>query len=340
MADVSFVRLIEPLLSGRRLAESEAAELMAFLMDGEATPAQIGAFLALVSLNGVTGGELAGFAQALRDRAETLKHDAIGVVDTCGTGGGSPSFNLSTGAAIVAAAAGAKVAKHGNRGVTSKCGSADVLEALGVAIGGDSEVLRRQLEENGIVFLFAPSHHPAMRHVGPARRELGFRTVFNALGPLANPAGCRRQVIGVFQPYLLEPVAEALCRLGTERAIVAHGADGLDEVSPSGPTQVVRVEDGRRWAEVLEPATFGLDPVAAEHLAPGASAEENALILREALSDPQSPRSRALLPGAACALVMAGLAESFRVGADMARQAVADGKAIQKLEAMASTVQA
>jgi anthranilate phosphoribosyltransferase len=276
----------------------------------------------------------------LRRRAAPAPAPARGtddahLVDTCGTGGGIPSFNLSTGAAILAASAGAKVAKHGNRAVTSSCGSADVLEALGVNVSSEPEGAARLLDRAGIAFFFAPTHHPALRHVGKVRRELGVRTVFNQLGPLANPAGARRQLVGVYEPGLVRPMAEALLDLGAERALVVYGEEGLDEISPCGPTLTALVAEGAVRDGKATPADFGLEPLSPSALEPGEDAAQNARILREALTDPVSPRCGALLPSAAAALWLAGLAKDFREGARLAREAVASGRAAKTLERFA-----
>jgi anthranilate phosphoribosyltransferase len=264
-----------------------------------------------------------------------LHHSFETLVDTCGTGGGIPTFNISTASAIVAAAAGAKVAKHGNRAVTSRCGSADVLEALGVPIQGDAEVLLHRLEQDGLVFLFAPAHHPAMRHVGKARKDLGVRTVFNQLGPLANPAGAKRQLIGVYDDGLMRSMGEALNCLGTERALLVHGDDGMDEVSPVTSTQAIRVWEGRVESITLYPKDFGLDPIDPVALLPGDDAQANAEILREAIGDPDSPRAAAILPSCGATLWLAGVANSLPEATELARATIASGAALRKLEDVA-----
>ncbi len=333
---MTFPEILAPLLEGRDLSAQQAEATMRYLTGGEATEAQIGGLLLLLRAKGVKGTELAGFARVLRASAARVEHPYDDLVDTCGTGGGCASFNLSTAAAIVASAAGARVAKHGNRGVSSPCGSAHVLEALGVRLGEEPGRLAERLGAARIAFLFAPAHHPAMRHVGKARRELGVRTVFNALGPLANPAGARRQLVGVYDTSLLRPVGEALALLGAERALVVRGEDGLDEVSPSARTMYVKVWHGRVEEGALTPGSFGLEPVAAEAIAPGATIEENATILREAVSDPGSPRARAILPSAATALWLAGLEGDLHAAAERALTAIAMGAAARKLEEIAA----
>jgi anthranilate phosphoribosyltransferase len=328
---MDFPTLLAPLAEGKDLAPDQAEALMDYLMGGEATAAQIGGALMALRVKGTTTAELAAFARVLRRHAATLRHEYDDLVDTCGTGGGRPSFNISTAAAVAASAAGVRIAKHGNRAVTSRCGSADVLEALGVRLEADPERLLHLLDTVGLVFLFAPHHHPAMRHVGPARRELGVRTVFNQLGPLANPACASRQLIGVYEPGLMRSMGEALRVLGTRRALIVHGRDGLDEISPVADTEYVKVWDGQVTSGRLSVKDFGLDAVPEDALAPGETAEENAAILREALEDPSSPRSRAILPSAAAAIWLGGQAENLPSATERAREAVASGAAARKL---------
>src|ERR671914_341050 len=236
---------LERLLEGRDLTREEARQVMEEVMRGEATPSQIGGFLVALRLKGETAAEIAGCAEAMRGHVLAVRPRREDLVDTAGTGGdGARTFNISTAAALVAAAAGAGVAKHGNRAVSSSSGSADVLEALSFDLELDAARIERSIDELGFGFLFAPAHHPAMRHAAPVRRELGTRTVFNVLGPLTNPAGARAQVVGVYSPELVRPVAEVLARLGARRAFVVHGSGGLDELSPAGPNDVAEVGDG------------------------------------------------------------------------------------------------
>jgi anthranilate phosphoribosyltransferase len=276
--------------------------------------------------------ELAACAQVMREQAVGPKHKFEDLVDTCGTGGGAPSFNISTASSFVAAAAGVRIAKHGNRGVTSAYGSADVLETLGAKIQTSEEVLLRMVETVGLGFMFAPAHHPAMRHVGQARRQLGFRTVFNQLGPLSNPMGAKRQLVGVYDPKLAFPMAEALMLLGTERALVAHGEDGLDEISPVAPTRFALLWDGELSEGILTPKGFGLPAVSAETIRPGSSAAENAALLSEAVTNVDSERCTAVLGSAACAIWIAGLAPERKAATDLAREVVRSGAARQKLD--------
>lgn len=331
---MAFASVLERIIAGEDLDRESARSVMGSVMAGELDGAQIGGLLIALRMKGAVPQELAGFVDAMRGHALTVPHTYDDLVDTCGTGGGRTTFNLSTAAAIVAAAAGARIAKHGNRGVTSKCGSADVLEAAGVTLNSDPERLAHLLERLGIVFLFAPHHHPAMRHVGPARKALGVRTVFNQLGPLLNPAGARRQLIGVYSTDLLMPMAEALSMLGVHEAYVVHSADGLDEVSPCAPTQYVHVFGGATRDGHWQPSDFGQEPLHEDALIPGGTPQEGAEIMREALSEIQSPRARAVVPNAAVTLRLAGIAMDLKEGAEMARRTIRDGSAAALLQAL------
>lgn len=323
---------IETLCAGSDLDSEQAKELMLAMIGGGAPEAQIAGALVALRAKGASAVELAAFARALQESAVTVEHACEDLVDTCGTGGGSPSFNLSTGAALVAAAAGAHIAKHGNRRVTSQCGSADVLEALGVSLMLEPGRASRVLQEVGIVFLFAPAHHPGMKAVGPVRQSLGIRTVFNQLGPLANPARARRQLIGVYERALALPMAQALKLMGGERALVVHGEDGLDEISPTANTFAVELVDGQISERVIEPGAFGQSPVPVEAIRPEATPEANAEILLQALSGADEQRSAALVPNAAAALYLGGQAASLAEGAEMAREAIRSGAARAKLD--------
>lgn len=317
------------LAAGQSLGEALTADVFDVVMRGDATPAQVGALLLGLRVKGETAEEVAGAARALR--AAMVPVDAAGhhVIDTCGTGGGTvTTFNISTGAAFVAAGAGAAVAKHGNRSFTSRCGSADVLEALGVAISLDGPTAARVLRQARIAFLFAPNFHPAMRHVAAVRRELGVPTLMNLLGPLANPAGARRQVIGVADAGRAPLVAEALARLGTDHALVVHGRVGMDEISPCGPSDVWEVRDGAvtRWE--VDPAAHDLaveDPGSLR----GAGPKENATRLEGLLAPQSDDRSgrAALLLNAGAAIYVAGLAASYATGIARAREALRSGAA-------------
>lgn len=327
-----FASLMECLLEGRSMAADQATQLMEFMTSGDATDAQIGAAVTALRVKGATAEELAAFAKVLRGHALAPDHPYEDLVDTCGTGGGAPSFNISTAAAFVSAAAGVRIAKHGNRGVTSPYGSADVLETLGAQIQTTWEVLLVMLREVGLGFLYAPAHHPVMRHVGKPRKELGYRTVFNQLGPLANPMSAKRQLVGVWEPKIAFPMAEALMKLGTERALVAHGEDGLDEVSPVAPTRFALVWDGELSEGILTPQAFGIDPVPDLAIRPGLTAEENAAYLREAVTNVDSLRSVAVLPSSACAIWMAGLAPEKKSATEIAREVIRSGAARAKME--------
>lgn len=329
---MTYAEIVRPVVERRELDEGQATALMRYLLLGEATDAQIGGALLALRVKGCTTRELAAFAAEMRLHATLLTTPTDGLVDTCGTGGGIPSFNVSTAAAFVAAGAGVRIAKHGNRAVTSRCGSADVLEALGVPITGDPERLAHVLESTGLVFMFAQHHHPAMRHIARARKELGQRTVFNQLGPLLNPAGARRQLVGVYDPALMWCMGETLRHLGCERAYLVHGLDGLDEISPAGRTEVVRLWDDRVTTLFLEPRDFGLEPIDLSALAPADDLAGAARVLREAISDPESPRAKAVLPSAAAAIHLSGIADSLPDGAERARAAIASGAAAAKLD--------
>jgi len=310
----------------------EARAAMGLIMDGEVPPTQIAGFLVALRMKGETGEEVAGFAQAMRDKVTPVQTTRQPLVDTCGTGGdGFKTFNISTAAAFIAAGAGVVVAKHGNRAITSNCGSADVLEALGAKLDLSVEREGEALERIGIAFLFAPNHHPAMRHATPVRRELRLRTVFNILGPLTNPAGARRQVVGVYAPALVPLVADALARLGVDRAVVFHGEPGIDEVSAVSTTRytVVEGEDVRHgeW----QPEDLGLRRLRPEEIASGDDASENAKLLLQAIGDASSSISEAAIATAGVALWAAGEGD-VRTGVQRAREAVASGAARRKLE--------
>ncbi len=321
-------------LANRQSLSAElATEVFGAVMQGEASPAQIGALLMGLRAKGETPDEVAGAARALRAAMVRVEAAGTPLVDTCGTGGGAvPTFNISTGAALVAAGAGAIVAKHGNRSFTSRCGSADVLEALGVRIALDAGGAARVLREAGVVFLFAPSFHPAMRHVGPVRRELGVPSVMNLLGPLANPAGARRQVIGVADPDRAPVMAEALARLGTEHALVVHGRIGMDEISPEGLTDVWEIRGGRVATWELDPATFDLTAAAAA-LRGGEPSENAARVERLLSRDGHDASGRAaVLLNAGAAIYVAGLSSSYGAGVRRAAEALTAGMGRDALE--------
>ncbi len=325
---------IATLADRRSLGERQTTEVFGAVMRGEATPAQMAALLMGLRVKGETAEEVAGAARALRDAMVRVEANGAHLVDTCGTGGGAVStFNISTAAAFVAAGAGAVVAKHGNRSFTSKCGSADVLEALGVRISLDAADAARVLREACVTFLFAPTFHPAMKHAGPVRRELAVASVMNLLGPLANPAGVRRQVVGVAEADRAPLMAGALARLGAEHALVVHGRVGMDEIAPQGITDVWEVRNGRVNAWEVDPADHGL---AVDDLAglSGAEPPANAARIERLLGDGrQDPAGlAALLLNAGAAIYVAGLATSYAEGVARAREVLASGKAREALE--------
>ena len=314
------------------LAEHEAEGAMDEIMRGEATPAQIGGFLAAMATKGETAGEIAGCARAMRRVATPVPARAAPLLDTCGTGGdGAGTFNISTTAAFVVAAAGMPVAKHGNRSVSSRCGSADVLAALGVRIELSPEGMAACVDRVGIGFLYAPALHPAMKHAMPARRELGVRTVFNVLGPLTNPAGATVQVLGVYAPELVEKVAQVLLALGAEAAYVIHGAGGLDELSTIGPNLVAEVRAGRVRSFLLDPADLGLARGDLASLQ-GGDAAANADLVRRVLAGEGGPRRDAVLLNAAAALSAAGRVPDLPAGLALAADAVDSGRAQRMLD--------
>ncbi len=306
----------------RSLSESDAREAALALMTGDVPPAQAGGLLSALRVRGENGGEILGFARALREHAAPFALLGEGLIDTCGTGGdGLGTFNVSTLAGIVAAACGARVAKHGNRAVSSRCGSADLLEALGVKIDGSPGVVGRCVSEAGFGFLFAPNYHPTLRQLAPLRRELGFRSIFNLVGPLANPARVTRQVVGVPSPAYLRPVAEALQALGHDHALVVHGDDGADEISLTGPTTAFEVRRDGVESRVIHPEDAGLKTCRPEDLA-GGDATENARIANRVLEGERGPAHDFVVINAAAALVVSGRAGSLREGADQAREAL------------------
>jgi anthranilate phosphoribosyltransferase len=322
-------RALAALANRESLPETLTAEVFGAVMAGEATPAQIGALLTGLRVKGETAEEVAGAARALRETMVRVSADAPHLVDTCGTGGGTvPTFNISTVAALVAAGAGAVVPKHGNRSYTSRCGSADVLEALGVRIVLDAPTAARVLDEAGVVFLFAPSFHPAMKHVAPVRRELGTPSVMNLVGPLANPAGVRRQVIGVAERDRAPLVAAALLRLGAEHAMVVHGRVGMDEISPHGITDVWEVREGALSTWEVDPQRYRLaiaDVGLLQGGEPAANAERLERILENGSAD--APGLAAVLLNAGAAIYVAGIAGSLAEGIGRAREVVASGAA-------------
>ena len=328
---------LQQLLDGRDLSRGDAREVMGEIMAGEATPAQIGGFLIALRAKGETADEITGCAEAMRAHVLAVRPRREDLVDTAGTGGdGAHTINISTAAALVAAAAGAAVAKHGNRAVSSACGSADVLEALGFTLEQEPQRIAQSIDELGFGFLFAPSHHPAMRHAAPVRKELATRTVFNVLGPLTNPAGARAQVVGVYSEQLVRTIAEVLAQLGARRAFVVHGAGGIDELSPVGLNLVAEVVDGAVHEHTLDPeAELGLPRCTVEELR-GGSPAVNAAALREIFEGADGGRRSAVLLNAAGAIAAAGHAADLREGLEVARQTVDSGAAAERLEQLVS----
>ena len=317
--------------AGSHLSSEEAFQAMSALLEGSSSESVIAGFLVALRMKGETAAELAGFARAMRERMIAVEAGAD-VVDTCGTGGdGANTFNISTVAAFVMAGAGARVAKHGNRSLSSQTGSADVLEALGVRVAMTPDEAARAICEIGIGFLFAPHLHPAMKYAQPVRRALKLRTVFNLLGPLANPARASRQLIGAPSPHAAELMAEALAELGAVHAFVVHGHDGLDEITTTGPTSVWRVCAGSVEKAVWTPSDFELEraPLEALH---GGSAASNALIALEVLAGEPGPRRDIVLANAAAGLVAAGLSPDLRSGMKLAQESIDSGRALQKIE--------
>jgi len=324
---------LQQVLDGRDLTRDETREVMSEIMAGAATPAQIGGFLVALRAKGETADEIAGCAEAMRAHVLPVRPRREDLVDTAGTGGdGARTINISTAAALVAAAAGAAVAKHGNRAVSSACGSADVLEALGFTLEQEPERIARSIDELGFGFLFAPSHHPAMRHAAPVRRELATRTVFNVLGPLTNPAGARAQVVGVYSAELVRTIADVLAALGARRAFVVHGAGGIDELSPVGPNLLAEVVDGSVRERTHDPEQeLGVPRCDVAELRGGTPAE-NAAAVREVFDGANGGRRNAILLNAAGAIAAAGHAEDLREGLELARQTVDSGAAAERLE--------
>lgn len=336
MTAFSWPHVLARLLGGGSLSEEEAGACMEEIMEGAATPAQVAGFVVALRAKGESIDEVAGLVRTMRRFSEKVEVPGE-LLDTCGTGGDrSGTFNVSTAAAIVCAGAGAKVAKHGNRAASSRCGSADVLEALGVRIDLPPDGVAACIEEAGIGFCFAPVFHPAMRHAGAPRRELGVPTIFNFLGPLTNPAGATRQALGISDPKMIEPMVHTLGRLGSKHVLAFQGDKGLDELSTSGPSDVYELVDGevRRWK--IDPAELGL-PVSPLEAVAGGSAEENAATIRSVLSGTPGPQRDIVVLNAAAGLVAAGLAGDMAEGLERAAAAVDSGEAAQRLEQLVAT---
>jgi len=331
---------IAKLLEGGSLTRETAQRTMEAIMDGEATPAQIGALLAALRLKGETVDEVAGFAAGMRAKVNRVDTVQDSLLDTCGTGGdGKHTINISTASAIVAAAGGVRVAKHGNRAMSSRSGSADVLEALGVRISLDREQAARCLEEVGICFMFAQVYHPSMRHAAAPRRELGVRTVFNLLGPLTNPAGADRQLLGVYDREKTELMASVLKELGASRALVVGGHDGLDEISLSAPTRVTELRDGSLKTYDITPDDLGLRECRIEDIV-GGDADENAETIRIVFSGRKGPHRDIVLANAGACFYVAGLSGTLQEGVKRAADAIDSGAAMAKLEQLVKTTEA
>jgi anthranilate phosphoribosyltransferase len=329
-------RAIDAVCAGDHLTADHAAAVLAEIMEGRSEEVQTGAFLIALRAKGETVPELVGLARTMRSLAAAVETSREDLVDTAGTGGGPSTFNVSTTAALVAAAAGCAVAKHGNRSNTSRCGSADLLEALGVDIELDPAQVGRCIDEVGFGFMFAPRHHAAMAHVVPVRKALGVRTIFNFLGPLTNPAGAERQLLGVSDRHYQETIAEALVGLGSVRAMVVTAEDGLDEISISSRTRVIEVADGRTEEWFVEPGDFGLAAAELEEVA-GGSPEENAAASRAVLAGKRGPHRDLVLLNAGAAIYVGGLAASLGEGVEKAAAAIDDGAARELLDRLVAT---
>lgn len=329
MADMK--TLIGKVAGGEKLTHEEARDAFGVIMSGEASPVQLGAFLMGLRLRGETIDEIAGAVAVMREKMARVEAPE-GAIDVVGTGGdGSGSYNISTASAFVVAGAGIPVAKHGNRALSSKSGAADTLAALGVKLDLAPDAIARCIRDAGIGFMFAPAHHSAMKHVGPARAELGFRTVFNLIGPLSNPAGVKRYLLGVFSPDWVEPLATVLMNLGAERAWVVHGHGGLDEISPGGETRVASLQAGKVETFTIAPEDAGVARLAIDSIR-GGDAAHNAGALRAVLEGAPGPYRDTVILNAAAALVVAGTAEDLRQGADLAREVIDSGKALDRLD--------
>ncbi len=327
------VEALRKLVNGDGLTQQESSDVMTAIIDGAASHAQVGALLAALRTKRETVDELTGFARVMRARSIKVTPTRRPLLDTCGTGGDScDTFNISTTAAFVVAAAGVAVAKHGNRAVSSKCGSADVLAALGVELRLTPEQIGQCIDTVGVGFMYAPSHHPSMKNVAQIRRELAIRTVFNVLGPLTNPAGATRQLIGVFDPDLCPRLAETLGRLGCERAMVVHGMDGMDEISNVGPTKISHLQNGRVSTDQRIPAEFFLVPGTLEEICGGDSPQENAQIMMAVLNGETGARRDVVSVNAAAGLILGGMAEGWRDGIALAHRMIDTKRALGVLQ--------
>lgn len=331
---------LRKITDGEDLTYDEAVSVITEMVDGQATPVQIGGLLAALRTKRETVEEIAGFARVMRERAVRVYPRRRPLLDTCGTGGDTcDTFNISTAAAFVVAASGIAVAKHGNRAVSSRCGSADVLNALGVELTLTPEQIAQCIDTVGVGFMFAPHHHPAMAAVAQPRKELAIRTVFNILGPLINPAGANRQLVGVFDPDLCPKVAEVLGMLGCERAMVVHGMNGLDEISTVGPTRISHLQHGRVSTETRIPSEMFLVPATEEEIAGGASPQENAEIIVAVLRGEAGPRRDIVSVNAAAGMILGGMAEGWRDGISLAHRMIDSGRAYRVLQQLVEFTQ-
>lgn len=329
-------RAIDAVASGNHLTADHAASVLSEIMEGRCSEVQAGAFLIALRTKGETVPELVGLARTMRSLSTPVKCERGDLVDTAGTGGGPSTFNVSTTAALVAAGAGCAVAKHGNRSNTSKSGSADLLEALGVPIGLEPAQVARQIDETGFGFMFAPNHHQAMKHVVPVRKELAVRTIFNFLGPLTNPAGATRQVIGVADRSYQETIAEAVSGLGAEHALIVSADDGLDEISIAGPTRMIEVQDGSTREVIVSPADFGMETAELSDVA-GGTPQENAEATRAVLAGERSARRDLVLLNAAAAILVGGKADDLASAVEAASDSIDSGAASRVLDCLVAS---
>ena len=329
---MTFQTTLHTLVDGNDLTEDEMVSSMTEIMEGQVTDSQLAAFLTALHVKGETVAEIVGAARVMRAKAEKLNIKSTPLVDTCGTGGdGADTFNISTASALVTAGAGVNVAKHGNRAVSSRSGSADVLKCLGVNLDANLATVQRCVDEAGLGFLFAPLMHKAMKHAGGVRKELGFRTIFNLLGPLTNPANAQAQVLGVFDVKWVQPLAEVLRDLGCSRALVVHGSDGLDEITLTGVSQIAELKNGEVTSYSLDPGELGFEYCGSDDLK-GGSPEENAAIIQEILNGEKGPRRDIVVLNSAAAIYVAGKAESLDLAVQLAVNSIKSGKARDKLE--------
>jgi len=329
---MTFQTTLHALVDGNDLTEDEMVSSMTEIMEGEVTDSHLAAFLTALHMKGETVAEIVGAARVMRAKAEKLNIKSTPLVDTCGTGGdGADTFNISTASALVTAGAGVNVAKHGNRAVSSRSGSADVLKCLGMNLDANLATVQRCVDEAGLGFLFAPLMHKAMKHAGGVRKELSFRTIFNLLGPLTNPANAQAQVLGVFDVKWVQPLAEVLRDLGCSRALVVHGSDGLDEITLTGVSQVTELKNGEVTSYSLDPGEIGFEYCASDDLK-GGTPEENAAIIQEILNGEKGPKRDIVVVNSAAAIYVAGKADSLDLAVQLAVNSIESGKARDKLQ--------